>query len=573
MGLLSQGMDALNIGSKPKSRRTSLQGTPIDDQAPEGSEADTSTLDKDEGNILMALISQLRPGMDLTKIALPTFVLEPRSLLERITDFFSHPDLIFGAGQDPDARVRFMRIMTFYLSGWHIKPRGVKKPYNPILNEFYRCTYYYPDGSQGYYVAEQVSHHPPISAFFYVSPKNGILVTGELKPKSRFLGNSAATIMEGEDRIRFLNRPDDGEYCISMPNTYARGILFGKMLLELGDLSTIRNDVTGYNCDVDFKTKGWVSGGYNLISGKVTGPGGKLEGEINGMWSGTIDFNPKGGKKSTLFDASKSKAVAKAVLPESMQEENESRRLWAKLTDAIKAADMNAAQAAKSAVEDRQRELRQQRAERGEPAPTPRFFVPVGDKFMPKLDVDKLPKDVDELEAVVRNFIFGDRVPGPPPAGSAPPTSTPALSVEVPPVSSSTGSASAQAATPQTQRTTQTPASTEVPARTQAAVGPPGVAAAGAAAGGRGAAPVTNAAPSQTTTRPSAAPRQNSVHMADEQHPVPAAPKGVDALAAVTNAHPGKDGQGEDPRRASIASTISDDEFHDAHEDFHPPHA
>jgi hypothetical protein len=62
--------------------------------------------------------------MDLTKIALPTFVLEPRSLLERITDFFSHPDLIFGAGQDPDARVRFMRIMTFYLSGWHIKPRG-----------------------------------------------------------------------------------------------------------------------------------------------------------------------------------------------------------------------------------------------------------------------------------------------------------------------------------------------------------------------------------------------------------------------------------------------------------------
>lgn len=38
----------------------------------------------------------VRPGMDLSKIALPTFVLEPRSLLERITDFFSHPELIFG---------------------------------------------------------------------------------------------------------------------------------------------------------------------------------------------------------------------------------------------------------------------------------------------------------------------------------------------------------------------------------------------------------------------------------------------------------------------------------------------
>ncbi|BEJ17883.1 hypothetical protein CspHIS471_0701510 [Cutaneotrichosporon sp. HIS471] len=525
MGLLSQGMDALNLGSsKPKSRRTSLQGPPPpDDPAQDGSEADTSTLDKDEGNILMALISQLRPGMDLTKIALPTFVLEPRSLLERITDFFSHPDLIFGAGQDPDARVRFMRIMTFYLSGWHIKPRGVKKPYNPILNEFYRCTYYYPDGSQGYYVAEQVSHHPPISAFFYVSPKNGILVTGELKPKSRFLGNSAATIMEGEDRIRFLNRPEDGEYCISMPNTYARGILFGKMLLELGDLSTIRNDITGYNCDVDFKTKGWVSGGYNLISGKITGPGGKSEGEINGMWSGTIDYSPKGGKKSTLFDASKSNAVAKAVLPESMQEENESRRLWAKLTDAIKTTDMIAAQTAKSAVEDRQRELRQRRAERGEPAPTPRFFVPVGDKFMPKLDVDKLPKNVDELEALVRNFIFGDRVPGPPPAGSAPPSSTPALSVEVLPVGPSSG-APTQAVPAQRQTAAQ------APAPTQAAV--PVAAAAAPVAAGAG----TTLAAGAAGAAPALSPESSN-----------------------------------DLRRASVASTISDDEYHDAHEDFHPP--
>ena len=37
-----------------------------------------------------------RIGMDLQKVTFPTFVLEPRSMLERITDFMSHPDLIFG---------------------------------------------------------------------------------------------------------------------------------------------------------------------------------------------------------------------------------------------------------------------------------------------------------------------------------------------------------------------------------------------------------------------------------------------------------------------------------------------
>lgn len=31
--------------------------------------------------------------MDLTKVVLPTFILERRSLLEMYADFFAHPDL------------------------------------------------------------------------------------------------------------------------------------------------------------------------------------------------------------------------------------------------------------------------------------------------------------------------------------------------------------------------------------------------------------------------------------------------------------------------------------------------
>jgi Oxysterol-binding protein len=45
------------------------------------------------------------------------------------------------------------------------------------------------------------------------------------------------------------------EYVITMPSMYARGILFGKMVLELGDSCTIRNERTGMHCDIDFKTK------------------------------------------------------------------------------------------------------------------------------------------------------------------------------------------------------------------------------------------------------------------------------------------------------------------------------
>jgi hypothetical protein len=37
------------------------------------------------------------------------------------------------------------------------------------------------------------------------------------------------------------------------------GILFGKMVLELGDTCVAKNDVTEYTCDLDFKTKVCVS--------------------------------------------------------------------------------------------------------------------------------------------------------------------------------------------------------------------------------------------------------------------------------------------------------------------------
>ncbi|KAJ3085295.1 hypothetical protein HK102_000130, partial [Quaeritorhiza haematococci] len=59
-----------------------------------GPDVDKEVLDEKQGSIIMSLISQVRKGSDLHRVTLPTFVLEPRSMLERITDFMSHPELI-----------------------------------------------------------------------------------------------------------------------------------------------------------------------------------------------------------------------------------------------------------------------------------------------------------------------------------------------------------------------------------------------------------------------------------------------------------------------------------------------
>lgn len=46
-----------------------------------------------QGSVIRHLLSQVKIGMDLTKVVLPTFILERRSLLEMYADYFAHPDI------------------------------------------------------------------------------------------------------------------------------------------------------------------------------------------------------------------------------------------------------------------------------------------------------------------------------------------------------------------------------------------------------------------------------------------------------------------------------------------------
>lgn len=87
----------------------------------------------------MHLLKQVRPGMDLSKVVLPTFILEPRSFLEKLSDYYHHCDILeeyavpsltngmliipSRAVNSPDPLVRMKTIVKFYLSGFYKKPK------------------------------------------------------------------------------------------------------------------------------------------------------------------------------------------------------------------------------------------------------------------------------------------------------------------------------------------------------------------------------------------------------------------------------------------------------------------
>jgi oxysterol-binding protein-related protein 8 len=118
----------------------------------------------------------------------------------------AHPEIMLPMPDIDDPVKRFVSVVKFYLSGWHIKPPGVKKPLNPIIGETFAAYWDYPDNTRGYYVSEQTSHHPPKSSYFFIVPEHHIRIDGTLKPRSKFLGNSAASMMEGIAVMKFTNR-------------------------------------------------------------------------------------------------------------------------------------------------------------------------------------------------------------------------------------------------------------------------------------------------------------------------------------------------------------------------------
>ena len=70
----------------------------------------------------------------------------------------------------------------------HVPSQGLKKPYNPILGETFRCYWLHPNGTKTHFVAEQVSHHPPVSAFYLSNRKEGYVVNCSCLAKSKFYG-------------------------------------------------------------------------------------------------------------------------------------------------------------------------------------------------------------------------------------------------------------------------------------------------------------------------------------------------------------------------------------------------
>ena len=309
-------------------------------------------------SLFMHILKSLKPGQDLTRVLIPVFFLSPRSLLEHLGDMLMHIDLLDSPDlQCDDAYKRFMILIKWYLSSWHYKSYGCKKPYNPIIGETFSCIVDTAE-SRVSYVAEQCSHHPPVSAFYLENQKKGYCANGYIWTKSHFTGNSAASEMVGN--IEFYLPKFDEVYTTIIPSFAGTGLFIGTLRMQLIDKLVFECKKTGYRAEIEFHGKPMIGGDYNRVTAVIKHDG-KVIHHLHGKWDECLYLtDAKKQNEEVFLDVRTMPVLPKKVLDVPYQGPYESRRLWNNVTQAIRKSegpDWKTVEENKTKLENDQRAL------------------------------------------------------------------------------------------------------------------------------------------------------------------------------------------------------------------------
>ncbi|KAL6941742.1 hypothetical protein ACO0RG_002880 [Hanseniaspora osmophila] len=366
---------------------------------------------------------------DLSSLTAPPFILSPVSLTEYSQYWAEHPDLLLSINNavnkntfepsfpsvveyTPDL-VKMLHVVRWFISTLKSQycsrneSMGTeKKPLNPFLGELFVGKWEHEqngsvtaDLGDTVCLSEQVSHHPPITAYSIFNEKTNVSLEGYNQIKSTFSSASLSVKQYGHALLRCKNKEQqeqkDDTFLITLPSLHIEGLLLAAPFVELDSKSYIQSS-SGYFAIIEYSGRGYFSGKKNSFKCKIyksyesyiydkegkpsssasqeaSGSSSEKQNNkedkkplfvISGQWSGisniyTSSSDEKKRKNGQVFyDASRVAAEHLHVKPIEKQNPWESRRAWEKVANAIKSGDYNLIHQEKSQLEEEQRMLR-----------------------------------------------------------------------------------------------------------------------------------------------------------------------------------------------------------------------
>jgi len=221
-------------------------------------------------------------GKDITSLViLPVWIMQPFTMLQNMAEIMEYSDILDKAAKTEDPYERMAWVCGFTMGPFGAIERPWK-PFNPILGETFEyskpCSI---GGSKVKYLAEQVSHHPPVGAghgecdFWEYD-----LVSA---PKTKFLGNSVEVYPIGRTRIKLKTT---GEvFSLVPPTSKANNVIIGRTWIDTYGDYTLVNVTNGAKVHMYYQPCGWFGQGRYIISGTIKKEDGTPVYALEGKWN------------------------------------------------------------------------------------------------------------------------------------------------------------------------------------------------------------------------------------------------------------------------------------------------
>jgi hypothetical protein len=181
-------------------------------------------------NLIKSFGSKLKEGkvFDLLKVSRPACISYPRTYLECVAHDLIYTNLLDKAAscQDPVQRMKYL--VAFFVAGLHRNAceMGNNGPLNPVLGETFMAEK--TDGTKLY--CEQISHHPPVSAYYMVDAAGNYQLygTGEVSAKLSGMNHIEGKRI-GQTTIIFK---DGSKVTIANPEMMIEGVMMGDRIIN-----------------------------------------------------------------------------------------------------------------------------------------------------------------------------------------------------------------------------------------------------------------------------------------------------------------------------------------------------
>lgn len=215
-------------------------------------------------------------GKDLSRITMPIYLNDPISMLQKAAEPMEFADWLRKANRCADPHLRMCYVLAFHYAAYPLSLNRLKKPFNPLLGETFELLV-----DDARFLAEQVSHHPPVCAFHAES--EDFVLEGHLGVQATISLSGFQVCAIGPVLVTLKAHGE--RYVYARPKSSLHNFIVGQMYIWHSGEATLTNEATGATALLFFKPKGWGGKHDYECEGKVADGQGRTAYQLNGKWN------------------------------------------------------------------------------------------------------------------------------------------------------------------------------------------------------------------------------------------------------------------------------------------------